>query len=158
VKSAGSWEAGCSDGGVTIGRDGRRQRRVAARQSVGQQADDRRARCCDDGVGSYSDVKQPALESIRDGDGSSVQRARKEQENTVAFRRRPIYLFLTSQRASGLRYPFKGQLELAPRGLGTTALCSSSGGRELWGQANAVARWAPTCTGAHQKSTASLPW
>lgn len=108
-------------------------------------------------VESYDNMKQPALLSV--GDGDEQQRAESERRagKLCGFPEAPDLLILTSQHASGLRYPFKRQLELASRGFGYHRFCGSSGGRELWRPAAAVARWAPTCAGAHQNSAASLP-
>lgn len=92
----------------------RRQRQAAARQSVGQQADDRRESC----DGSVLQQREAAGVSSRSAMATgSVLRARREQENTAAFRRRPIYLF---RHAS------------APAASGTHSKASSSWLRAIW--------------------------
>ena len=66
---------------------------------------------------SYSNVKQPVLELIRDSERATFkERGRNEKES--GFPKAPDLLILTSQRASGLRYPFIEQLELASRSFG----------------------------------------
>lgn len=78
-------------------------------------------------VVSYSNAKQPMLESVCKGDG---QRSESEEGagKHCSFPEAPDLLISTRQRASGLRYPFKGQLELASRDLGTTAFAAAQVG------------------------------
>lgn len=138
----GLGKPGCSEGGVTIGRDDRRQRRAAARQSVGQQADDRTgARAVT--VVSYSSKMQSTSRWICDGDGAIVGQ-RGEQENTAPFRRRPIYLFRPASAPAASGTHSNKELELASRALGTTAFAAAQVGENCGDQSIAVARWAPT--------------
>lgn len=111
--------------GSRLDETGRRQRRAAARQSVGQQAEDLARELV--AVVSYNNTKQLVLESICKGDG---QRSESEEGagKHCGFPEAPDLLIPTRQRASGLRYPFKTQLELASRDLGTTAFAAAQVG------------------------------
>ena len=123
----------------------RRQRQAAARQSVGQQADDRRE-SCDGSVLQQREAAGVSSRSAMATDG--VLRARREQENTAPFRRRPIYLF---RHAS------------APAASGTHSKDSASWLRAVWvPPLLQQLRWARTvepghCSGALGTSTAWCP-
>lgn len=87
--------------------------------------------------------------------GSSVGAREKNQRQRTEGARWSYFDGLL--RANGLRYPLKRQLELASRIWVPPHLASGSQvGAKVWGQALAVARWAPTCAGAQScQSTAS---
>jgi hypothetical protein len=72
---------------------------------------------------SYSNVKQ----SICDGD-EQYSGSREGAGKHCGFPEAPDLLISIRQRASGLRYPFKRQLELASRDLGTTAFAAAQVG------------------------------
>lgn len=130
----------CSASGSRLAGSAGRQRRASARQAVGQQQHRRQVTRRERG-GECS----AAVARRRSGRG----RGRREK---LAPRRRPSVLIA---RAASPRpqVPIERQLELASRGLGTTAPCSR--GRRRVEPLLEWRRWAPTCAAAQRTAPAT---
>ena len=106
---------------------------------------------------SYGNVKQLALASVCDGDGAAF-RERERNRKTLRLSGGAKSTYFDKPARQRPQVPIQSTARAGFARFGYHRFCgSSSGGRELWRQATAVARWAPTCAGAHQNCAASLP-